>query len=135
MTGSGTFLATNSSPIECSSAAPLGAAGRNALLGDLEARLQLLVLADELVAGLERDGLQERSEIHAEIGDGIGLQARRAEMGLDRLPRRRRDRECHAQLAAELETEIHILAQQRHGEGRRPVEVYQGRGLVAGEDR
>ena len=36
---------------------------------------------------------------------------------------------------AELEPQIHILAQQRHREGRCPVEVYQGRRLIAGEDR
>src|SRR3984957_12893760 len=70
------------------------------------------VLALELHAGGERHRLHQRGEILLQVLAGILLQLRDAEMRLQHLARRRRHRHRHVLLAAELEAEIEILAQQ-----------------------
>src|SRR5882757_1440715 len=102
---------------------------------DFETCLQILVLTDELEAGLQGDGLKQRSEVLGKVGLRIGSQTGRAEVGLNRLSRGCRDRKSHAQFATKLQAEVDILAQERGREGRGPVEVHQGGRLVAREYR
>src|SRR5260221_12946778 len=133
--GSRACFVTRGSPYWVSCESWLRHPGLRGGSSDFETCLQILVLADQLMAGLEGDGLEQRCEVLGEIGLGIGTQTSRAEMRLNCLPRRRRDRKRDAEFAAKLQAEIDILAQQRSGEGRGPVEIHQGRGLVPGEYR
>src|SRR5258708_11905233 len=66
---------------------------------DFETCLQILALADEFEAGLQGDGLKQRSEVLGKVGLRIGSQTGRAEVGLNRLSRGCRDWKSHAQFA------------------------------------
>src|SRR5262249_60276294 len=89
----------------------------------------------ELHAGGERARLEQRCEILLQISLRIRLEHRGPEMRLQLLARCGGYRHRNVELAAELEPEIEILAQQLRRERRRPVEVDERRRLVAGEDR